>query len=80
MNASPKAATTGTSVSRANPRKFGRMKLMPMRVLRRDCRPVVPDPADVAVGAVGGAAVMAMVLLRRSARAGPWRPARANDC
>ena len=44
MNASPKAATTGTSVSRANPRKFGRMKLMPMRVLRRDCRPVVPDP------------------------------------
>ena len=44
-----------------------------MRVLRRDCRPVVPDPADDAVGAVGGAAVMAMVLLRRSARAGPWR-------
>jgi hypothetical protein len=77
MKASPNAATTGTSVSRANPRKFGRMKLMPMRVLRRDCTPPERAPRE---GAVGGAAVLAMVLLRPSARAGPLRPARATSC
>src|SRR5690606_40059189 len=37
MNASANAASTGTRVNRAKPRKFGRMKLHPIR-MERQCR------------------------------------------
>ncbi len=65
MNARANAALIGTSVNRAKPRKFGRMKLHPIRVSRqaRGRRGALGDGS-----AVGACCVItwAMVVLRDS--------------